>query len=903
MPDEGGHPYPQSTAVPSSSSNPRPHRHVAQQQEHHHQQQQQQPHQNEQQAPPPSQPPPQPPQHPEHLLRQVRPTESRFSLREQFAATRPEYKFDDDSSSLVDRLTVAASGIGAWAASDKNAIEKTEEDSDYEGAAKEAAKDVKNSAADYGLGEEPGALYDFMCLPPGGEGVSPAMVRAAYFRLLPLLRPSSYPEDLGDVVIQSSGQLQRAFEILIDPVRRAEYDADPRAVALCERDIYQHVLRPPTMAMSSDMWLRLDASEWPDPKPSGREPDRPARSGWKRGLIAVTVPSSCEVSATRLPRKSGLEGALCSIKDRLPVARPLDFALSQSFTLGVPILDSKPWRSLSCCSVKNLMKMISAQSKVDKVDDASTVSVQPEGVNAQKMEQMAKGTWEVRFGVPQLTVAGAIYGRLDGGRDMPSASTGRYQPLAPFGVVPVGSASRLMMTKLSQPILHRGGPSRPWSFTLLSISMTPLTPGRMVDIHVGHQIPFARPVFLEASIDDTSGYGAGAPTSNMALGGRVDIGDNLGAAYFRLDGGGELVQRIKTKALSLEALKGGILPRLEVGFETGPMFSPFLTTAAAPTKGMHALNNTINCRDGSWTVAASGSPSELGATVRFAYDFDFAYALFSPRFEMETCGSSRAAHQHVAVRALWPVGRYARFGIELSTTPMGSHASLYWSRLSQRLSLPILVTSISAANADGGAWAATVAPAVAVVGLTVLASLWSAVGRSRRRRHRRRRAMRARRIQDLVDSDSLAGHVAQSRAYADDVAVIMMPTVEASQNRFGRRGGLVIHSAKLGIRDTVQQAWDRTVVFAATEEVADVTIAVAALVGSDDAHPLGRIFIPRGVRWGGIPGFWDPAPHAGSKQVNGAKMLAVRYSMGERGEIRVAVFSEGDEVILPLDQD
>lgn len=73
--------------------------------------------------------------------------------------------------------------------------------------------------------------------------------------------------------------------------------------------------------------------------------------------------------------------------------------------------------------------------------------------------------------------------------------------------------------------------------------------------------------------------------------------------------------------------------------------------------------------------------------------------------------------------------------------------------------------------------------------------------------------------------------------------------------------------------------------WASPEEVADVSVALAALVSDD-----GRLYIPEGLRKSRLLGFWDPRPRR-------TKCLFVRYMI--RGQEKVKEVHGRDELRLP----
>ncbi|GJD02717.1 dnaJ domain-containing protein [Colletotrichum higginsianum] len=283
--------------------------------------------------------------------------------------------------------------------------------------------------------------------------------------------------------------------------------------------------------------------------------------------------------------------------------------------------------------------------------------------------------------------------------------------------------------------------------------------------------------------------------------------------------------------------------------------------------GIRGLDReSSNGDDGSWTVSASLTANTVAGYLRYGRDLLLPGP--SPaRLELELC-SNTLLDGYVAVRNLWAVSRFSKLGLELGASPHSLHLSLYWSRLGQRLSVPVLLSP--RAEHSGAAilfCCAGVAPLVAFAARHFLA------------RPRRTRPTE-------VD---LQAYVARKRAAADEVASLLAGAVEARQRVERQRGGLVVLSAKFGVKNEGGDGgggdgdnddgddW-------AAEEVADVTLAVAALVED------GGLRIPAGVRKGSLLGFWDPAPLR-------RKALHVRYLWrGKEGTVEVM---GRDELVLP----
>ncbi|KAJ4169311.1 hypothetical protein NW754_016345 [Fusarium falciforme] len=181
------------------------------------------------------------------------------SLNEQFASTRQEYElWDDDGSSVYERLTNASE------AGDPETGEKI----------------LMSSADGFGLlyhaDEAPSGpglswdYYDILCLPRDGKELSQEQIRSAYYRLFLLFYPDSYPEHLRPIARQQFLRAQEAFETLIDPIRRAQYDLDhflhvedARRASSEYETAFKEAVRNRVqngIQTSSDLGIRLDAS-------------------------------------------------------------------------------------------------------------------------------------------------------------------------------------------------------------------------------------------------------------------------------------------------------------------------------------------------------------------------------------------------------------------------------------------------------------------------------------------------------------------------------------------------------------------------------------------------------------------------------------------------------------------
>lgn len=278
-------------------------------------------------------------------------------------------------------------------------------------------------------------------------------------------------------------------------------------------------------------------------------------------------------------------------------------------------------------------------------------------------------------------------------------------------------------------------------------------------------------------------------------------------------------------------------------------------------------------RPGSWTVSAAAEPQCLGASLKYGIDVD------GVRWPSSQSAAPRSTKKHhvassrrglrletefssgwlwsrfLALRCLKRVGRFSECGVELGFTQHYLHLSLYWSRLGQRVRLPILV--------DPASW---IKPRV-LFWTTLLPLAGFAVHEYILHRRSREAAKSQKRDEH--------GLVQERRAEADDLTILFSANVENKRDAERSKRGLVILSAKYGVKK--DDSWG-------LEEVADVTYAVAALVDNS------QLRVPGNVNKNNILGFWDPVPGT-------PKTLHIRYVFqGKEATIEVA---QQEGLILP----
>ncbi|PTD11623.1 hypothetical protein FCULG_00003611 [Fusarium culmorum] len=776
--------------------------------------------------------------------RSLRAASSRFSLNEQFAATRQDFNlWDDDASSIYDQ------GINE---DDEEDDEEDEEDEDKDGN-KDEDEDEEDSDDDesddddseddekaalsstegnddtlHEISSAPPVLqvsdsnfYDLFCLPQGTQELSQQQIRNAYYRLFVLFYPDSYPAHLRPIARQQFLRVQNAFETLIDPVRRAQYDVD------------QFVQAEETGAVKSEYETAFDEAV--------------------RDRIQGSISTNSDLGV-RLDASESTSGR--------PKLQILDFALSHSVTIELP----------------GMQKLV--QPQIARIESFASKN---EKEAAESLSQPG-----VQVATPTVTITGSTYGIS---KDLSSVPTSlllmqlvenKFAPLATL--------------QYRQEFINRKLSPSPEKFRWIKTAVeleADVLPELTARSRLYHHFllpKFTEPTIAEASIQSSRDSTEFQP--RVALG----LYQNLrhGTGFLRADSGDwafgtEQYSRFFSENSTINpdffnAEAPGATPSIELGFRTGQsdrLPAPGSSDTPGDEGGIRGLDYEINtCQHGTWAISASASPVSAAGAIRYSKDLVLPFQApptsldpgmpAAARLEAELC-SNRFQDQYLAVRNLWSVGRFARIGIEVGMSIHNLHLSVYWSRLGQRLSVPLLIAPRSLLGPDILFWAG----ALPFAGLAAVQLGLSYRRQQTARSHRRSRL-------DIASTDKPVA-IAQHRFEADNITTLLAQPVEVRQKGQMTLKGLVILSARFGVPSE-----DGSLV--PGDEVADVTIAVAALISEPSYANGPALVIPQGVRKSRLPGFWDPAPGQD-------KVLRVEYQFkGEAGSIEV---SNRDELVLP----
>lgn len=751
--------------------------------------------------------------------RSIRSQASRVSLGDHFATTRSEIQFDfDDESSMHSRAASVAFG-------------EDEDDEDDEAYLPEEIVAAESDIDALREVVRARNFYDLLCLTADAPEEE---IREAYYRSFVMFHPEAHSAKVQQVAHVYWSAVQEAFETLVDPRKRLLYDievaeqlgsapspARPGVLPIGRHGYAQrHLLRGVDGGDGDfDLGIRFDVEDIVRKVTSGARP-----------------------------------------QDSMP--KPIDFLISKS--VSVPLSSLRV--PLSRVGIQN-----------------------PKTCSASKDLRLKD---EERCPTTQLEVTGSLYGLLQDIVGIPSnALADSYQPTLP-PYTPISKLTKLRNGQF-QPIINLRihhllrSSTGSWGDTAVDAE-TDVFP--IPTVGCGMTKRLTLPYDQEPS---TFRLAAKAPlldkgpprveailqrgTKDGVLLCRIESGD-----WTRLSGKSwksfTQLFNVNTKFLGL-MFPMRQSPRMELSYRTGHSSHDYTLCVPGREVGLcfRELEPEVDDNKlGSWSVSTVAEPGCLGTSATFSLNvqavinralgpvrklFGTSSALPSEvgrDVRIETGASwSSLWDSMVSLRCLRTIGRFSTFGLEVGVTPLNLHLSLYWSRLGQSIRVPFLVCSESLVGHRALFWSVLV-PLVTCAAWEVIKA--QRLSNARRRQEGRRRAMC--RLQRLE---------------ADEVTFLLVENVQKRQGLERANGGLVILSAKYGVKASdASNAWGAA-------EVADATLAVAALVKD------GRLRIPGRVSKSNLVGFWDPDPSA-------LKVLHIRYlyqgieyteEVGEYEELRL----------------
>ncbi|CAI4219327.1 unnamed protein product [Parascedosporium putredinis] len=649
----------------------------------------------------------------------LRPMDSRFSLNEQFAATRREYEFgEDDVVSVFDRLTL----------------------SDIEW-------------------REPSIWA------PSGEGLSTDDVRKAYWKWCGLLCPENHDPSARESAWKYFLRVQMAFETLLDPQQRAAYDFalrsgyDPgsEGFALLLADaLERQAARAARVQTGSDLGIRVDASALVK-----RLRGEPVKGGTGLRPLDFTLGHHLTVAVPGLGNlvKSGLrtvQGQIlaapepASEKGETPTitfdsasldsAReaPVFIVPAPSLTVsgsvfGVaedmaqmpmsllsdryqPLLPlAIPRQRLIRLVESRLLPLVTARLRQDvhrTTSDAQTIlsstSIELESDVLPRAALTVRAAHSAAFhGRPTTRIAGSgtAFARVDSG-DWALATEDTCKFFSEF-------------SRVSRRFFYAEFPVRVPASVELGYTTTPCARGPALDVS-------AHAPASVSSVAVAANHNGDVPAGEGGMRGLDDELDAVGSGSW---------------AASLAATADSLGAYLRYGRDVANVATllPWKRTSPGP-----------------------GSTDPRPA-----------------RFEAELCANT-LLDRYLAVRHLFPVGRCSRLGLELGLSSHGLHLSLYWSRLRHRLSLPFFLLSPRSLPhpARRLLLCCAAAPFLLVGCLRLLAAATTAAARgknpaddgNRRKKNRVMAAKRAARRAEADDLTFLLHRALHSRANAAPAA-------------------------------------------------------------------------------------------------------------------------------------
>lgn len=881
-------------------------------------------------------------QQPQHSLR---PAESRFSLREQFSTTRREIEFGFDDASSIFAPSTFASEAGL-----ENDLDET------------AAVNEPSSSSLMPPPPRPSRYrppvqrshYELLCL-PNDASLTPNDIRRAFHRAVQNLCVDRQPKRLQLAAASYLGQVQIAFETLIEPYKRAEYGMllvegeefltfDQDAAAYQASVLEQYMLHGPGgLRTTTDLGMRVDTTSLFTP--TGQ---RPIRNG------------------------PGI----------------LDLSLRQSITADLPALKEP------------------LEHAATAIRDLAEKNIQSSSASTKRPAYRVH---------PTLTVTGSTHGLLDESFKLSSVLRDPYRPPGPA----IHGARRLDQLLTSRLLPGLNVTSRQELFLRNDSNTAPTVPAHdgvpdsvleqeleilpfpSVTFRAGHSIKLPEkdkdPLNIEVSVQKSLlNTSSTIPTIGLALDKKigpgtaflvVDAGDPDWAwnniwpistprecrelSKFSKTSGGRYLQNIGSKNHSGSTNRTNPFrnaPTLEIGYAFGEHADKMGARAGTnraftrpserglrgmddfDVSGVHGGDSAR--RGGSWTISTGLSSGAAAAYLRYGKDlFTSPSSSVSPkiprtapikksglRTEIElgaatpskslssifTAPGRRGGDILLAFRTLKYIGRFTKIGFEVGLTANNLHLSLYWSRLGQRISIPFLIAATGGSRSTGllggkGGklvfWTTVVPFAAMALWEGFLRRAWSnrkkpkqgkkpeEEGAEKQKKREKllkllkggdKKEKQARAASGGVVDEDASSLVAQQRAEADELTVILATGVENRQKIERQRGGLVILSAKYGVLSGFlkgQQPHPQLQGLGAEDEteneIADVTVALAAIVDEE-----GRLNLPAGLNKGKLLGFWDPAPSS-----DGNKTLWVKYLY--RGKESVVEVGEGEGLNLP----
>lgn len=785
-----------------------------------------------------------------HLLpHDLRTEHSRYSLNEQFAASRQEFEFgEEDENDILEPAPEISSSPPPSAG-----FEEDETDDLTDAEVNRLLRTNDDESADY---------YTLLGL-PRDPAPTEAQIRAAYHRLSLAFHPDKQPPYLKDAAEMHFTRLRRAYETLIEPRKRVIYDLEG------EEGVQNEYRQGGAMGPGGESERQISSVKVMNPKEFkkwflgvmyGRE--RRAIEALVQHNTMLNIGVNARGNFVNQVRIVSVDG---NHKRMIPSDRLClqEVGIQSSFTLPMP----------------SLGRLLEAQ-----IPSAKQL-LQNREVYLDYDEEIESGdSWVNALGpsVPKLTISGGVSGQLDENFTVSERDAfydrsysmtteqitigAKLQHSFPEQVDTGASnsiASRLQGIDLE---IEAAMLPHPAFITFgLGKAMSFVSDTRPFYLHVAtivKDFPMLKPPEVEVNITRGLGLRSRPQCYLMWRSGEWLWPSFIGPLLHGVDHPNPaFLARWFASGRASPIMKLGAIwmPQERSLNEDDPDADPF---ELAPGGGIPGP--TTN-------AALVASPGQVHLEVSHSIDLFTRYdeppvrsrilnsgaALSSSPpvlrksrgLRLELAGSlGLPAILDVSMTGKRRVGTFSTLGLGVGINQiMGLYCSLSWSRLGQNISVPIALipleqtTTTAILCAVGVPWA-------------LYATLEFVVCRPAQR-HRRKRLIKSQRAK-------LRSTIAERRKEAAQAVVLMYPSVAYRQEREREAGGLVILSAFYGVRGAKPGSWK-------DGAVADVNVALAALV--DD----GQLSLARGLDKSRLIGFWDPSPLE-------RKVLEVKYLFGGR---------------------
>ncbi|MGI4850378.1 MAG: DNAJC11 domain-containing protein [Janthinobacterium lividum] len=788
----------------------------------------------------------------------LRPEPSRFSLNEQFAASRQEFEFDDDADSFLEPAPIIDSDV------ENTEQNEEEEDSDF---------DVSDSTIRRLLhaNDQDVDFYSVLGLPRDPPPTT-AQIRAAYHRMSLAFHPDKHPQYLKAAAERQFTRLQKAYETLIEPRKRVVYDLEG------EEGIQNEYKMGGAMGKGGEAEKQIgvktmnaeEFKKWFLAVLKQRERDAIDELVGSSGTYKVNLTAT---NAFQYPRRTDTFTALDG-SHKIEVPAPLvssdAFSLHHNFTVGLPAL-GRIFQARSS-------RWISFPRNSDKHLDS---------------DSDAESNWHdaAQQNIPHLTFSGKIAGdtkelisimaKDPDGNEIPSALAPApfrtYSLQSPTGAFKIGAH-----LEHSFPELVKNDGEKSIASVLQGLDLDvagQVWPHRTFSVGLGRSISLVhgtRPFYCYLNTKFRHQPYIKPPILDFRVS-RL-LGNNQ-SVYFKWNIGENHWPSQLYQSLFMSYFKSPTwVPR--------DLYAPAMRIGHVWTESSTHLRDpedidihfdepgqsvaTRSNANQSWLIEAEANPSI--ARLFVTYGRDLFVQSTKPPVRSRIMNSGEAVPKKLVpqipetravrleleanidldcraggtIRGVRRFGDFTSVGLGVGVAEgKGLFVTFSWKRLSQNIIIPVLICPEEAVNTDAILFALGVPWAV-------YAAIEFVILRPRMRRKRERLVARKRR--------ELRENIAKRRAEAEQAVQLMSSMVEHRQAIERDQGGLVILDAKYGVREMQvreKKSWR-------PGEVADVTTALAALVNAS------QLSLPRRLHKSQIIGFWDPAPLT-------KKVLTVRY--------------------------